>query len=127
MPLTEDGRDFVAEAVMNDSTPTFFDNTNAAIGVGSTGTAYDKTQTTLVAELDRAGMMASYPQRTTNTITFKSEFATGDANGAWAEWGIFNNITAGGVMLSRKDESLGTKTSAQTWQVTVSLSVLVGV
>jgi hypothetical protein len=67
-------------------------------------------------------MDATYPQVSTNVITFRSTFATGDANFAWQEWGVFNASSAG-TMLNRKVESLGTKTSAQTWQFTVTITL----
>jgi hypothetical protein len=69
-------------------------------------------------------MDASYPTTTTNVLVFRSTFATGDANFAWQEWGVFNAASAG-TMMSRKVESLGTKTSAQSWQFTVTLTFAV--
>jgi hypothetical protein len=47
------------------------------------------------------------------------------ANVAWQEWGLFNNTTSGGTMLNRKVESLGTKTEAQTWQFTCTITLTV--
>jgi hypothetical protein len=74
-------------------------------------------------------MAAGYPQRTGSAITFRSTFGTADANQAWAEWGVFNGSGAGGagptgvVMLNRKVEALGTKTSAEVWQLTVTVTL----
>jgi hypothetical protein len=75
-------------------------------------------------------MDATYPQHTDGTtsgaasIVFKSTFGTSDANYAWAEWGVFNSPTAAtGRMLNRKVESLGTKSAAATWVITVTLSL----
>lgn len=110
---------------------TAFDNTNAYLGVGDSTTAAADTQTDLQAATNklRKAMDATYPQHTdstgtasSKTITYKSTFATGDANFAWQEWGVFNASSAG-RMLNRKVESLGTKTSAATWALTVSLSL----
>lgn len=110
---------------------TAFDNTNAYLGVGDSTTAAADTQTDLVAATNklRKAMDASYPQHTdstgtagSKTITFRSTFATGDANYAWQEWATFNASTAG-RMLNRKVESLGTKTSASTWVLTITLSL----
>lgn len=70
-------------------------------------------------------MDATYPQLAANVMTFRSTFATTDANFAWQEWGIFNASTAG-TMMNRKVESLGTKTSAQTWQLTLTITLAVG-
>ena len=127
MALTTTGRNFIAEALMNDSTPDFFDNTNARIGVGDSTTAFDVAQTDLQAATNkiRKGMEATYPQRATNVLTFRSVYGTSEANFAWQEWGVFN-AAAAGVMLSRKVESLGTKTSAAIWQLTVDLTVTIG-
>jgi hypothetical protein len=117
---------------------TAFDNTNAYISVGDSATAAADTQTELQAATNRVrkAMDATYPLHTdttgtvgSKTITFRSTYATGDANFAWNEWGIFNAAgtggppTTGGRMLNRKVESLGTKTSAATWVLTVSISL----
>ena len=55
-------------------------------------------------------------------MTWRATFGTSDANWAWQEWGVFN-AAAAGTMLNRKVTSLGTKTSAATWQLTVSVTV----
>jgi len=127
MPLTTVGRNFIAEALIDDDTPTFFDNTNAHIGVGDDDTAFNAAQTNLQAVTNkvREGMEATYPQRSDNVITFRSVFDTGAANFDWEEWGVFNHASAG-VMLNRVVESLGTKTSAATWQLTVELTIAIG-
>ena len=105
---------------------TAFNNANAYIGVGDSTTAFAATQTDLVAATNklRKAMDATYPQVAANVMTFRSTFATGDANWAWQEWGVFNAASAG-TMLNRKVESLGTKTSAQTWQLTVTVTTTV--
>lgn len=112
---------------------TFFNNANAAIGVGDSTTAAADTQTDLQAATNklRRGMDATYPLHTDTTgtagsksITFRSTFATADANWVWNEWGVFNSPTAAtGRMLNRKVEALGTKTSAATWVLTITLSL----
>ena len=121
MPLTDAGRDFMAARVTG-TTGTSFDNTNARIAVGSSTTAFAKAQTALVTELGRKAMDATYPTTAGSVLTFRSTFATGDANGAWNEWGVLN-AAAAGTLLNRVQEALGTKTSAQTWQFTVTLTV----
>jgi hypothetical protein len=100
-----------------------FNNANSYIGVGDSTTAFAVSQTDLVAATNklRKAMDATYPQGASNVITWRSTFATGDANYAWQEWGVFN-ASSSGTMLNRKVESLGTKTSAQTWQFTVTLT-----
>jgi hypothetical protein len=115
------------------TTVTAFDNANAMIGVGTSATAAANTQTTLVAQTLRKAMASTYPQHTDATtvggssIVFRSDFLTGEANAVWAEWGIFNGAlttgaAAGGRMLNRVVQALGTKTSG-TWQLTLTLTL----
>jgi hypothetical protein len=69
-------------------------------------------------------MDATYPQVAANVLTFRSTFGTSEAHFAWQEWGVFNAST-GGTMMNRKVESLGTKTSSQSWQITVTITLAV--
>lgn len=126
MPMTTAGRNHLAALIIADSA-TAFDNTNARLGSGDSNTAFNVNQTDLQASSNklRKGMETSYPQRTDNTVVFRSLFGTGEANWQWREWGVFN-ADVDGVMLSRKAEDLGTKTSAQSWLLTASLSVQIG-
>jgi hypothetical protein len=123
MALTNAGRDLIAADIIGE-TVTEFTNANAHIGVGDSSTAFAAAQTDLQAATNkmRKAMDATYPTRATNVLTFRSTFATGDANWAWNEWGVFNASSAG-TMLNRKVESLGTKASTQSWQFTVTLTV----
>lgn len=126
MPLTTAGRNAIAAAIIDDSfTP--FDNSNAYLGSGDDNTAFDAAQTDLQASSNkiRKAMEASYPQRTDNVLTFRSLFGTSDANWDWEEWAVFN-ASSSGVMLSRKAETLGSKTSAQSWLLTATLTVSIG-
>lgn len=111
---------------------TFFNNANAALGVGDSNTAEAATQTDLQAATNklRKAMNATYPQHTDGTtsaaesISFQSTFASADANFVWAEWGTFNSPTAAtGRMLNRKVQALGTKASGTSWQLTVTLTI----
>lgn len=124
MALTTAGRNFLAQALINDSSPTFFTNANAYIGVGDSSTAFSAAQTDLQAASNktRKAMDATYPTRATNVLTFRSTFGTSDANYAWEEWAIFN-ASSSGTMFSRKVESLGTKTSAQSWVITCDVTL----
>lgn len=102
---------------------TVFDNTNAYIGVGDSSTAASAGQTDLQAATNKFRKVqdATYPQVSTNTVTFRATFATGEANFAWNEW-IVANASSGGTALNRKVESLGTKSSGS-WTLTVTLSL----
>jgi hypothetical protein len=126
MPVTNAGRDHIAAVLVRPDTVTAFTSGNAYIGVGSGTTAFAATQTALGTPIanGRLGMDSSYPTVTSNAITFRSTFGTGDANDAWQEWGVFN-ASASGTMLNRKVESLGTKPGSQTWQFTVTITLTV--
>lgn len=123
MALTNAGRDFIAKAIINSGSPVFFDNSGAFIGVGESSVAFAAAQTALQGVTPtRKGMSVGFPTIAGNVLTFQALFGTSDANIAWSEWGLFNGA-AGGTMLNRKVENLGTKTSAQSWQFTVDITV----
>jgi hypothetical protein len=120
MALTNAGAIEIAKCAINDS-PTYLNASNAYMGVGDSSTAFSASQTDLQASSNklRKGMEPTYPTRSGGAVTFRSLFGTSDANFAWQEWGTFNASTAG-VMWQRKVESLGTKTSSQSWQLTAT-------
>lgn len=123
MAITNAGAVLAAQALINDSA-TFLNNANAYLGVGDSTTAFSAAHTDLQAATNklRKAMDATYPQRSSNVLTFRSTFGTSDANYAWQEWAVFN-ASSSGTMFSRKVESLGTKTSAQTWILTATVTV----
>jgi hypothetical protein len=120
MALTNAGAIFYAQAGMNDSA-TFLNSSNAHLGVGDSSTAFAASQTDLQAASNklRKGMESGYPTRSSGAVTYRSLFGTSEANFAWNEWGIFNAST-GPTMVTRKVESLGTKTNTQSWQLTAT-------
>jgi hypothetical protein len=102
---------------------TVFNNANAHIGVGNGTAAATASQTDLQgASKTRKAMEATYPQRSGQTLSFRSVFGSSDANYAWEEFAIFNNASAG-VMLNRKVENKGTKASGETWTVTCTVTI----
>ena len=123
MPGLNAFRDYVAAGVVAGS-QTAFSNANATIGVGDSTTAYAATQTDLQASTNklRKAMDSTYPTVAGNVLTFRATFGTAEANWAWQEWAVFN-AASGGTALSRKVESLGTKTSAQSWQITATITL----
>jgi hypothetical protein len=106
---------------------TLFNNANAFIGVGDSATAPAIGQTDLQASVNklRQAMDATYPTHAngTNVIVYSATFGTGAANFAWNEWGVFNAGPTGGIMLNRVVASLGTKTSAASWQLQGTLTL----
>ena len=124
MALTNAARDLIAQALIGEAF-TSFANANARIGVGDSSAAFAASQTDLQASTNklRKAMEAAYPTRVGNALTFRSIFGTSEGNFAWDEWGVFN-AASGGTMLNRLVASLGTKTSAQSWQFTVTVTVV---
>ena len=103
---------------------TSFANANANLGVGDSTTAAAAGQTDLQAGTNklRKAMDATFPSRSGSVVSFRATFGLSDANWTWNEWAIFN-AASGGVMLNRKVENLGAKTSANSWVFTVSISL----
>ena len=103
---------------------TQFDNSNAYIGVGDSSTAFDATQTDLQGTNKlRKGMESGYPTYGTGQkATWKASFGGSEANWSWQEFAVFN-AGSGGTMLNRKVSDQGTKTSGQTWVVTLEISL----
>jgi hypothetical protein len=125
MALTNAGAVIAAQCIMNDSaTSVFLNSTNAHLGVGDSSTAFAASQTDLQAASNkvRKGMEATYPTRASGALTLRSLFGTSEANFVWAEWGSFTASSAG-TMFTRKVEALGTKTSAQSWQLTATITL----
>jgi hypothetical protein len=107
------------------SSGTKFDNTNAYLGVGDSSTAESAAHTDLQAATNklRKAMDATYPTYgTSQKATWKSTFGGSDANYAWNEFGVFNASTSG-TMLNRKVSAQGTKTSGQTWELTLDVTL----
>jgi hypothetical protein len=101
-----------------------YDNAEAQIGVGDSNTAAAATQTDLQAAVNKTykGMEGAYPTSTTQKVTLKSSFGSADANYAWHEWVVKQSTSA--KCLNRKVSSMGTKASASTWtlEITITLS-----
>lgn len=122
-------------------TLTYFNNGNAMIGVGDSATAEANTQTDLQAVTGSTHRQfkaqdATYPLHTdttgtvgSQTITFRSTFASAEANFAWAEWVIANwssattTLLTTGRILNRKVAANGTKASGASWQFTVTITI----
>jgi len=104
---------------------TKYDNTNAQLGVGDSSTAEDATQTDLQAATNYLwkGMEASFPTYgSSQKATWKSSFGSTEANFAWNEFSVRNGATAD-KNLNRKVSSQGTKTSGQTWELTLEITL----
>lgn len=105
---------------------TAFSNANARLGVGDSTTAAAATQTALQAATNKLykAMEASYPQRSNQTITFRSIFASGEANFSWEEFSVMNGADETTAKnLNRKVTASGTKVSGQVWTLDLQLTL----
>lgn len=133
MPLLQSGRNAISALIISTgvgSTMARPYNSTAAYFVVGNSTATHATNQTWMqgASSTMKAMDSTYPSRATNVITFRSTFSTAEANFAWNEWGIWNSTSttdATANLLNRKveDPSLGTKTSAQSWQITADITI----
>jgi len=122
MAIVRDGRNLMTGLLVGDGN-TDLSSDNAYIWVGSGVTAHDPTDAHLATTGIGSSQESGYPITATNVLTFRSTFATDEAYFQWEEWGIKNTSTTGSSLFNRKVESLGTKTSTQTWQMTVTLTI----
>lgn len=106
-------------------------SSKAAIALGQSSATSTASQTNLQGTNARVVMDSGFPTHTSGTSTsarsasFRATFSSAKANFAVKEFGLFNTTsTSAGAfrMLNRKQQSLGTKTSAATWQVTLVLT-----
>ena len=121
----------IATVLTNQTAANAWGNTNAYLGVGDSSTAEAATQTELQAATNRfyKVMNATYPSRSSQTVSFQADFTTSEANYAWAEWSIAAGattasgagFTTGTKNLNRKVASLGTK-STGTWTLTAQVT-----
>lgn len=104
---------------------TAYNNASAYLGVGDSTTAESASQTGLQAATNKTykAQQATYPQRSAQTITWRSVFAGSDANYAWQEFTIVNASTDTGTNLNRKVSAQGTKAAGQTWTLDMTLTI----
>ncbi len=95
---------------------------NLVVGTGSGAATATDTEATFTAPVKKV-MDTSYPTYgTSQKATWRSTYASGDANQAWNEFGVLNNATAGKLM-NRKVSAQGTKVSGQTWELTLEITL----
>ena len=123
MALTTAGAQFIAKAVTGLNSPVLFSASNYHIGVGDSSTAFNVAQTDLQAPTNKLRKLVTSVSESSGVVTAVTSFGTSEANWEWFEWGSFS-ANSGSTMYQRKVESpsLGTKTSAQVWSMTVTLT-----
>lgn len=103
-----------------------YNNANAKIGVGTSTTVENATQTGLIAtggNVFYKGMDSGYPQVTGRQMVFKATFDSSEANFAWNEFSIVNGTGVGAIAMNRKVQNLGVKaTGIFSMQITISVT-----
>lgn len=103
---------------------TAYNNANSYLGVGDSATAEGPTDTGLIAATNKLykAMEATFPQISGQGVTFRSVFASGDANWDWEEFTVGNANSNSGDNLNRKTSSQGTKAAGQTWTLDLTIT-----
>jgi hypothetical protein len=105
-------------------TPTAFDDTNGYLGVGDSNTVASATQTGLQAASNKLYKVfdETYPDRTDQTVEARATFGSAEANFAWEEYTLANGNSDSAKNLNRKVESKGTKSSGETWTLSLQIT-----
>lgn len=105
-------------------TPTAFDTTNGYLGVGDSNTAASASQTGLQAATNKLYKVFddTYPSRTNQTVEARATFGSAEANFAWEEYTLANGNSDSAKNLNRKVESKGTKSSGETWTLSLQIT-----
>jgi hypothetical protein len=101
-----------------------FSNANAYLGVGDSSTSETASQTGLQAVTNKVyvAMESGYPTYgSSQKATWKSSFGAAVGNFAWNEFTVANGDSNGAKNLNRKVSAQGTKTSGQTWELTLEI------
>jgi len=115
------------QALINDicglATITKWDNANARLGVGDSNAAESATQTGLQGTNKTfKAMDTGYPTRTNQTAEWRATFGSTDANYSWQEFTVVNAADDTGQNLNRKVADKGTKSSGETWTLSLQIT-----
>ena len=95
---------------------------NLITGTGSGAATASDTEATFTAGVKK-GMESGFPTYgTSQKATWKSSYGSGDANQVWGEFGVLNAASSGDL-LNRKVSAQGTKTSGQTWELSLEITL----
>ena len=122
MALTNAGAILHAATIIGDGSLTNLAAGNCYLGCGDSSTAFSAAHTDLQAATNKLRKLATTVSRTNGVLTIVTTYGTTEANWAWEEVSVHNAATVG-TMVARKMQSLGTKTSASSWQLTYSATV----
>jgi len=123
MATTDAGAVAIANLFAGSGAVNAFNVTNARIGVGDGSTAFAATQTDLVGTNKFRKIVNTAPVVTANSIDYTSTFTSTEGNFAWNEMALFNSSSGSYMATRRTVTSFGTKTSSDTWIITLTVVV----
>lgn len=119
--LLNTGIDEIWNLIVGDSV-NHFAFANCKIGVGNDNTAAQATDTDLVGgSTAYVTMDATYPTSSSQAVNFRATFGSGVGTFAWEEFVIKQDTSS--ICLNRKVESKGTKSSGETWVITLTITL----
>ncbi len=134
MPITRLGKGALSTLGLGATSIRAYCSTGATLVIGCSTAAHSATSSYLgePLTLGLSTMDSGYPTisaftaTSTNVdLTFKATFTACQANDQWGEWGIYNATASGtdGYLLNRYPDVVGSKTCAQSWTLTATISV----
>jgi hypothetical protein len=124
MPLLRVGRDRIAGLITGAET-CHWGTSGASIWVAPTTAAHSAASTWPLTGGVAATGESGFPLTAGNIFQHRGVFSTAAANFAWDNWLIHTATASGaGIPLNHASTAaLGTKTSAQSWQITTCVTV----
>ena len=102
----------------------YFNGANAHIGIGNGTAAASSSQTGLQGSSKVYKMLDStYPRVDNRTLIARATFGPDEAAFAWNEFTLANGNSDNAVNLCRKVENHGVKASADTWVLSLSITL----
>jgi hypothetical protein len=121
--LDADGTLVRVASVTNDTALVLEELYNDTGGAGA-GSVIKPTETGLAASTNKLykAMEDGYPSISGQTVSFRSQFNSSEANFAWNEFTVANGDSDSADNLNRKVSSQGTKSSGDVWILTLSIT-----
>jgi len=106
-----------------DTTSNKWDSSNAHLGVGDSNASESASQTGLQGtNKTHEDMDSGYPQRSGQTLKWRSTFDGNTGNHSWQEFTVVNDTDDSGTNLNRKVADKGTKSSGETWTLELQIT-----
>lgn len=124
MPLVREGRDRIAGLIVGLET-CHWGTSGATLFVATSTAAHSASSTWTNSNSTGSTGESGFPLRSTNVLQFRGIYSTASANFQWEQW-LLNTATASGSGVPLQlavQQALGTKTSAQSWQLTACITI----